>query len=159
MQKKILFIEDKYCDYELLQQGLSKQYECFPHINGTAEEFNKFLQLFSDYLDTQSTKAEQVLLDYITRIKPDIFIVDIALFEEEFGNKLDFSGGILRQEFLAKHFPQTPAVILTQYFDHEVNMFMQDGDVHVYKYEFKGGYPGPAIIRHLSGIFESFTNW
>jgi hypothetical protein len=159
MQKKILFIEDKYCDYELLHEGLSQRYACYPHINGTSDEFEKFLELFSDYLDTPTNAIETKLVNYIIGINPDIFIVDIALFEEGVGNRLDFSGGILRQEFLAKHFPRTPAVILTQYLDHEVNQFMQVRDVHVYKYEFKGAYPNPAIIRHLSGIFESFTHW
>lgn len=159
MQKKILFIEDMYCDYELLHEGLSQQYACYPHINGTPEEFNTFLSLFSDHLTIPSTKTEQDLVTYIRNINPDIFIVDMALFEEKFGNTLDFSGGLLRQGLLAKYFPNVPAVILTQYLDHEINSFLQDGDVHVYKYEFKGGYPGPGIIRHLSGIFESFTNW
>lgn len=158
MKKRILFIEDVYSDYEELFNGLSSEFHCFPDISSSEAEFVKFKLLYYKYIIRPSTENENALLAYIDQLDIDVFIVDISLFVEDRGRRIDFTGGLLRKNLLSRHYPLKQAIVLTQYLDHEISEFKQEGDIHVYKYEFNGVYPNDKIIDLLSKTVDRLAN-
>jgi hypothetical protein len=151
----IVIIEDSFAHFDLLSKGLVENYNCFPDISQSKVNYQEFKRLFWAYLSDPTKQHEINLKEYIIPFKPDLFIVDISLFVQDISSKLDFTGGYLRFDFLAKHFPGVPAILLTLYFDHQVASFKVEGDIHIYKDEYNEIYPGPRMFNKINAIINS----